>query len=41
LWLKMLGRLGVTVPVREFVRVGVAVTVPTLLASLAVLLALG
>jgi arsenical pump membrane protein len=40
LWLKMLGRLSVTVPVRLFVRVGVIITVPALVASLLVLIAL-
>jgi arsenical pump membrane protein len=37
LWLTLLGRLGVEVSLRRFVVVGVAVTVPSLAASLAVL----
>jgi arsenical pump membrane protein len=37
LWLTLLGRLGVTVPLRTFVTVGAVVTVPSLIVSLAVL----
>lgn len=37
LWLSLLNRLGVTVPLRRFVLVGLAVTGPSLAAALAVL----
>jgi arsenical pump membrane protein len=37
LWLTLLGRLGVAVPLRTFVSVGTVVTVPSLVVSLAVL----
>lgn len=37
LWLALLGRLGVDIPLRRFVAVGALVTVPTLTVSLAVL----
>ncbi len=37
LWLTLLGRMGVTVPLRTFVTVGAVVTVPSLAASLGVL----
>lgn len=37
LWLTLLGRLGVEVPLRRFVLVGTVVTIPSLAASLAVL----
>lgn len=37
LWLNLLGRLGVVVPLRRFVAVGAAVTIPSLAASLAIL----
>lgn len=39
LWISALGRLGVEVPLRRFVTVGVAVTVPALALSLALLAA--
>jgi arsenical pump membrane protein len=37
LWLALLGRLGVEVPLRRFIVVGATVTVPSLAASLGVL----